>query len=223
MSAPPSIAESYLLAVDSFVELARSLDDAAWATQVPCTPAWTARDVLSHVSGVADDGLAGRMDGAPGEAWTAAQVERHRGATVDELLVRWSQQAPAFAEIIEHLGERRPPIDCHSHEHDVRHALARPGGRSNAIIDMMKYAPVDAPIRVVIEFTDGSTVTTGDASSDSLVTLRGATAFELFRSRLGRRTRQQVRTADWVGTDEDVDVVVDHWFGFGPSPMPIDE
>jgi hypothetical protein len=223
MSEQLSIAARYLFAVDSFTEFARSLDADDWAMPVPCTPAWTARDVLSHVSGITDDAVAGRMDGAPGEAWTAAQVERNRDTGVDDLLSRWSQQAPLFAEVIEQMDEGRPPIDCHSHEHDIRQALGRPGARSNAIIDTPSFASVDAPVRVVIEFVDGSTVTTGDAASPSSVTLRGATRFELFRSRLGRRSRRQVRAADWDGTDDDIDAVVDHWFSFGPSPTPIEE
>jgi hypothetical protein len=223
MQDDPSISQSYLLAVNSFVELARTLDASDWAMRVPCTPAWTARDVLSHVAGIPDDALAGRMEGAPGEAWTAAQVERNRDAGVDELLERWSQQAPAFAEVIEQMGEGRPPIDCHSHEHDIRHALGRPGARSNPIIEQPAFASIDAPVRIVIEFTDGSSVTTGAATAASTVTLRDTTRFELFRSRLGRRSRQQMHDADWLGSDADIDTVLDRWFSFGPSPSPIDE
>jgi hypothetical protein len=219
----PSIAESYIFAAESFIALARTLGADDWATPVPCTPAWTVRDVLSHVSGIPDDALAGRMDGAPGEEWTAAQVERNRTADVDDLLTRWSQQAPAFAAAIEQMGERRPPIDCHSHEHDVRHALGRSGARSTVIIDQPSFAQVDAPVRIVIEFADGSSVTTGDPTSASTVTLRGATRFELFRSRLGRRTRRQVREYDWVGHDADIEIALDHWFGFGPALSPIHE
>ena len=223
MSDQRSIAVLYRLAVESFTEFARTLDADDWATRVPCTPAWTARDVLSHVSGIPDDAIAGRMDGAPGEAWTAAQIERNRDATVDELLSRWSQQAPLFAQVIEEMDEGRPPIDCHSHEHDIRHALGRPGARGNAIIDTPSFASVDAPVRVVIAFVDGSIVITGDDSATSTVTLRCVTRFELFRSRLGRRSRQQVRDADWEGTDVDIDAVLDHWFSFGPSASPIEE
>lgn len=223
MSNPQRIAEQYRFAVESFIDFARSLDDTAWATIVPCTPEWTVRDVLSHVSGIPDDAAGGRMDGAPGEAWTTAQVERNRTIGVDDLLERWTQQAPVFAELIEQIGEYRPPIDCHSHEHDIRQALGRPGARNNAIIDTPSFATVDAPVRVVVELDDGSSVTSGDTSSASTVTLRGATRFELFRSRLGRRSRQQVRADDWVGTDDDVEAVLDVWFSFGPSPVPIDE
>jgi hypothetical protein len=223
MAHQSSIAERYLFAVGSFLELARTLDEAAWSTPVPCTPPWTVRDVLSHVAGIPDDAIAGRMDGAPGEAWTAAQLERNRPFGVDELLTRWSQQAPIFAAVIDQMGEMRPPIDCHSHEHDIRHALARPGARSNEIIDTPSFAMVAAPTRVVIEFTDGTSTITGDAASTSTVTLRGFTTFELFRSRLGRRSRQQLRAADWVGDDDDIEAVLDHWFSFGPSPEPIHE
>lgn len=217
------IAEQYRFAVDSFIDLARTLDDAAWAIVVPCTPQWTVREVLSHVSGIPDDAAAGRMVGAPGEAWTAAQVERNRVFSVDELLTRWSQQAPGFAERIEQVGQGRPPIDCQSHEHDIRHALGRPGIRSNAIVDAPSFATVEVPIRVVVEVDDGSTVTSGDLDADTTVTLRGVSRFELFRSRLGRRSREQVQAYDWIGADSDVEAVIDVWFGFGPSLVPIVE
>lgn len=223
MSNQSGIAEQYLFAVDSFIEFARALDDAAWAANVPCTPDWTVRDVLSHVSGIPDDAAAGRMEGAPGEAWTASQVERYRSMRVDELLDRWAEQAPTFAEVIEQIGQYRPPIDCHSHEHDIRQALGRPGSRSNSIIDAPAFATVDSPVRVLIEFDDGSSVATGDPNAASTVTLRGATRFELFRSRLGRRSREQVRGYDWSGAAADVDAVIEHWFSFGPSPLPIVE
>jgi hypothetical protein len=223
MSNPAGLAERYLFAVESFIELARSLDDAAWATTVPCTPDWTARDVLSHVSGIPDDAAAGRMDGAPGEAWTAAQVERNRSFRVGELLERWAEQAPTFAELIEQIDQYRPPIDCHSHEHDIRQMLGAPGSRSNVVVDQALFSEVDAPVAIAIEFEDGSTVNTGDAGAETAVTLRGATRFELFRSRLGRRSRQQVRSYDWHGSDADIEAVIDRWFSFGPSPAPIVE
>ena len=75
----------------------------------------------------------------------------------------------------------------------------------------------------MIEFGDGSTVTTGDLDAGNVVTLRGATTFELFRSRLGRRSRHQVRAYDWSGADNDIEAVVDVWFAFGPSLVPIVE
>jgi hypothetical protein len=145
MSTVTSIGERYRLAVDSFVGLAGTLEPSDWHADVPCTPAWTVRDVLSHVSGVADDAIAGRMEGAPGAAWTAAQVDRNRDAEVEVLLDRWVQQAPVFAAVLDEIGEFRPPIDCHSHEHDIRHALGRPGNRSGELVELygLAFAEID--------------------------------------------------------------------------------
>jgi uncharacterized protein (TIGR03083 family) len=227
----PGIAERYLLAHTSFDALARTLTDAEWAVPVPCTPGWTARDLLSHVTGVTDDVLAGRMQGAPGEEWTAAQVERNRSVAVTDLLDRWAAQAPGFAEAIEQIREGRPPIDCHSHEHDLRHALARPGNRDSPIITVA--APELARLRghaLTVELADGAVLgadgdsRTGTGAGDgSPVVLRGVTAFDLFRSRLGRRTREQVRSWDWSGDPAAIDAVVADWFIFGPAPRPIVE
>ena len=226
MSETPGIAELYLLAHASFDDLASSLSDDDWTTSVPCTPGWTVRDVLSHVSGVPDDALAGRMEGAPGEAWTAAQIERNRHAGVAELLARWAEQTPVFATAIESMGEHRPPFDAHSHEHDVRHAIGRPGDRSNLIVQTAGFglASIDGVgVRVTVELDDQRAVVSGALGSAASVTLRGVSVFELFRSRLGRRSREQVRNYEWTGTAADIETVIDRWFNFGPSPLPIEE
>jgi hypothetical protein len=225
MSDTPGIAELYRLAHASFHDFAVTLSHDEWSTPVPCTPAWTARDVLSHVSGIPDDALAGRMEGAPADEWTAAQVERNRHARVDELLDRWAQQASGFADVIESMGETRPPFDLHSHEHDLRQALGRPGGRSNAIVETAGYGLASiggVGVRVVIELDDGRMVVS-DTDGTSEVTLRDVSVFELFRSRLGRRSREQVLDYDWTGSEADIDAVLARWFNFGPSPLPIVE
>lgn len=226
MSNPATIGERYLLAVDSFIDLARSLEPSDWDTVVPCTPAWTARDVLSHVSGIPDDAIAGRMAGAPGEAWTAAQIERNRDASVDELLDRWVQQAPVFAEVLDQIGEFRPPVDCHSHEHDIRHALGRPGNRSSELVEFygVWFAEFeDLPVRFTVQFDGGRSVVSGAADAAATVTLGGVTTFELLRSRLGRRSRAQVLAYDWAGEQADVETILDRWFAFGPADEPIQE
>lgn len=191
-----AIAEDYLAAQASFAELARSLTADEWAREVPCCPGWTVRDVLSHVVGLADDVLAGRIEGAASDAWTAAQVERWRTSSVGELLDRWEQQAPQVAPMFDAIGETRPPIDCTAHEHDVRHALGRPGGRDGAIV-----------ARVAADLRDG------------LVVPPGLDDFELFRSRLGRRSAQQVRSYAWVVPPSEDQLR--GWFLFGPSAVDI--
>ncbi len=225
MSESFDIEARYLFAQRSFAELARSLSTDDWATPMPCTPGWTVRDALSHVAGIPDDALAGRMDGAPGEAWTAAQVERNRSLSVDELLDRWDAQAPEFAGALQQMGEGRPPFDCHTHEHDVRQALDRPGNRESAMVEAMAVdlATIsDFDVALSVELIDGRVVRSGPTGT-AAVTLGGVTAFELFRSRPGRRSRDQVRAWDWSGADADIDAVVDRWFIFGPAIAPIIE
>ena len=224
----PSIAELYVNAHDSFVDFAGTLSDDDWTTSMQCTPGWTVRDVLSHVAGVPDDALAGRMDGAPGEAWTAAQIERNRDLSIPELLERWAVQVADFAAAIEALGEIRPPFDCHSHEHDIRHAVGRPGNQDTVIIETAGSRLAEGfstPFVVTIELDDGRSISSGGEGDSSAqgVALRNVSTFDLFRSRLGRRTRDQVRGFDWTGSNQDIDLVIDDWFTFGPSDIAIDE
>ncbi len=213
-------------AARSFIGFARTLNDADWATPVPCTPLWTVRDVLSHVSGIPDDGLAGRTDGTATEPWTASQVERNSGFTVDELLERWEGQYEMFGAAIEAIGEARPPFDCHSHEHDIRHALGRPGNRDSAIITDGAHAMLagfaGCSVAIAVELDDGTTVHTGRPDAAASVRL-STTRFEVFRSVLGRRTPHQVRGLDWTGDPAAIAAVVDGWFRFGPSETLIDE
>jgi uncharacterized protein (TIGR03083 family) len=226
MAEAPDIAARYVLAQESFAEFARTLSDDDWATPTPCTPEWTVRDVLSHVAGIPDDALAGRMDGAPGEAWTEAQIERNRSLSVAELLERWDAQTPGFADVLQQMGEGRPPFDCHTHEHDVRQALGRPGNRDSVIIELLALdlaAIPDCPVALTVELADGRTVRSGPDDGAPSVTLRGVTPFELFRSRPGRRSPAQVRTWDWTGADADIDAVVSVWAFFGPATDPIIE
>jgi uncharacterized protein (TIGR03083 family) len=217
-----------MVAYESFVDLAGTLSDDEWSTSMQCTPGWTVRDVLSHVAGVPDDALAGRMDGAPGEAWTAAQIERNRDLSISDLFERWAAQAADFSVAIEAMGETRPPFDCHSHEHDVCHAIGRPSQHDTLIVEIAGSRLAEGfttPFVVTVELDDGRSISSGgegDSSADGVV-LRNVSTFDLFRSRLGRRTREQVRGFDWTGSDEDIDLVIDDWFRFGPSDIAIDE
>jgi uncharacterized protein (TIGR03083 family) len=224
MAEVPDIAARYVLAQASFAEFFRTLSADDWAVPIPCTPEWTVRDVLSHVAGIPDDALAGRMDGAPGEEWTAAQIARNRSLPVGELLERWDAQTPGFSDVLQAIGEGRPPFDCHTHEHDVRHALGRPGNRDSVIVETaaLDLAAVDdCPVALSVELADGRIVRSGPADAERSVVLRGVTAFELFRSRPGRRSLEQVRAWDWIGDDADIDAIVAGWAFFGPTTNPI--
>ncbi len=221
-----SISIRYSEAVESFVEFARTLTDQEWATHVPCTPLWTARDVLSHVAGVPDDGLAGRVDGAATDPWTQSQVERNADLAVDELLDRLLSQYELFGSAVDAMGEQRPPFDCHTHEHDIRHAIGRPGNRDSAIIDdaseLFLRGLADLIVRLTITYDDGSVHEVGALDASAAATL-STSKFEVFRSRLGRRSSDQVRALDWAGDEAAIEAVMAGWFLFGPSEIAIDE
>jgi uncharacterized protein (TIGR03083 family) len=221
MTADASLADLYLAAHRSFVELIGALDDDDLAIPVPACPGWTVRDVLSHVAGVPDDAFAGRTAGAGSDPWTASQVERNRELAVPAIITRWEAQAAGFASILDQMGEVRPPIDCHSHEHDVRGALGRPGNRDNGIVEFAGHRLItglvhDRPLRV--ELSDGRVVD-GSGTGEPIV-LRGVTMFEVFRSRLGRRSPAQVRGYDW---SEDPTDLLAAWFAFGPAAVDVVE
>jgi Mycothiol maleylpyruvate isomerase N-terminal domain len=216
-----SIARLYRDAQSSMVALLESLDDDDWATPVPCTPGWTVRDVLSHVAGVTDDIANGRVEGAGTDPWTSAQVERWRDVDPTTLIAQWNSQIDAVADLLEQFGEVRPPIDCWSHEQDVRHALGRepsvPDDFAEAVVARFGAVPVGPP--VTITFTDGTQSSIpgeGDA-----IELGGITQYEFARSRLGRRTREQVAGYDW--SQPPSDEVLSNWFAFGPAELPIVE
>jgi uncharacterized protein (TIGR03083 family) len=220
------IAALYLDAQRSFIEFVHDLTDDHWATPVPCCPGWTVRDVLSHVSGIPDDAVAGRLDGVTTPEWTASQVERNREVPVDDLIERWNAQAPQFAAAIDAGGELRPPFDCHSHEHDIRHAVRRPANREDALVQEFGRQLIESltgPFSLDVEFPTGPVRAGGRSPAGHSVTLSGVTEFEVFRSRLGRRSRRQVEAYAWSGQPAQVALVLDGWFAFGPSIVDIDE
>src|SRR5262245_56625983 len=148
-----SIAQLYVQAQTSFVDLFQTLDESQLASQVPCTPAWNVRDVLSHVTGVTDDIVNGRVEGAGTDPWTAWQIERWRDSDPAELIDRWNGQIATVADVLEKVGEDRPPLDCHTHELDIRHALAL-DGYAPELIDFMtaRFAAASCGRPVAITF-----------------------------------------------------------------------
>jgi uncharacterized protein (TIGR03083 family) len=216
------IARLYLDAQKAFIDLVEPLGPDGWKRPVPCTPGWTVRDVLSHQAGVCDDVINVRIEGAGTDPWTAAQVERWRDADTRALIEQWRQQAPQMADILQQFSQARPVFDVVTHEHDIRHALGLPGNRASEPLSMMSraFSSGTLPTPVTIEFDDGGTSTI-DGEGGEPVTVSGMSPFELVRSRLGRRTRDQVAGYAW--SEPPSDLLIDAWFVFGPARDPIHE
>jgi uncharacterized protein (TIGR03083 family) len=209
------VAAHYRSARLRVTELVLSLDDDDLGRAVPACPGWTVHDVVSHVTGIADDAVNGRMDGVATPPWTAAQVERGRGVPTADLVQRWTEQAAVFEAF------PLPPeavIDLTTHEQDIRGAIGRPGARDSeelqfAFALVAQWAVEQGPgLRVEVA---GAAFGPDDATS----TLRGE-PYELFRAMLGRRSPVQLRALDWRGEPPpDVEAVM----VFGPAGADVIE
>jgi uncharacterized protein (TIGR03083 family) len=214
------VAAAYRSAASSIIAVYEAVDDDLWGRMVPCTPLWTVRDLLSHTAGVADDVVNARVEGAATDPWTAAQVERFRDEPVTVMLDRWKSQIDTVAEALQAIGEVRPVFDTVTHEHDLRHALARPGDRNGELVTLlgaMLAETVTGDLPVTVELT------TGRRFGAAGPTVSELTPFEAFRSRLGRRSRDQIATYAWTGEPLEIAAVIDAWSLFPPPPAPIIE
>ncbi|CAN5779777.1 maleylpyruvate isomerase family mycothiol-dependent enzyme [soil metagenome] len=210
------VGDHYRRARVRLTELLGDLDDASWRRDVPACPGWRVHDVVAHLVGVIEDGMAGRLDGPPSEVLSAEEVARHRDDPSCDLLARWGELAPVFESVITTHEVWPATFDVLSHEHDVRGALDRPGARD---VDTVHVAArrliegLELPVVLRVHL-DGETVESAPADGPMLE-LR-TTAFEVVRLRLGRRSRQQVMALDW-STAPSAEVV-EALFVFGPRP-----
>lgn len=217
----PVLGEEYRRGRERLAALLADGPEDRWDRPVRACPGWTVRGVVSHLLGTVEDALAGRITGPPGEELTAEQVARHAAAAGPDLLARWAELAPPFEEVVT-AGEIWPAVlDVVSHEHDVRLALGRPGGRDDAVVLAGATALVtrlEAPWRLEATLTEGGTVRSAPAAGP-VYRLR-TSAFEVLRLRLGRRSPAEVRALAW---DPISPPDLTPLFVFGPRTTPLRE
>jgi uncharacterized protein (TIGR03083 family) len=190
------------------LRVADLVSDSVADRQVPATPAWNMHDVVAHLAGVMNDVVAGNMQGAATEPWTAAQVERGRGKPIAKVIDEWAGAAPGFETFLSSPGGSKAGsavVDVHAHETDLRSAL----GLDSALPDDVVAWAAER----LREGFDGQVV----AAGLDPVTI-DASDFELFRARLGRRTREQVSAFGWSA---DPAPYLDTFFLFGPTDHPV--
>ena len=195
-------------------DLLGPLDGAQWSLPVPACPGWDVHGVLSHLVGVIEDSGAGDLDGPPGPAQTADEVERHRATPSAALLWRWTELSPPFEQVLSSASIWPAFFDVLSHEHDVRGALGAPGERDGADVQLaakllLRSIDLGRPFRI----DTGPAVLASAADGADALVLR-TSAFEAFRLRMGRRSRAQVEAMDW---SDDPGDLIDRLFVFGPA------
>ena len=177
---------------------------------VPATPAWTVHDVVAHLAGIARDAMTGNMEGAPGEAWTAAQVARGLGVPIADLLAQWAidaQGVAAFLSSPDGESVSAAVSDVHSHEADLRHALGLPVAVPAPFLSWCAEALRDGFADAVRE--------AGLAANTPAID-----DVEWFRGRLGRRTEAEVRAYPWP---VDATPYLESFVVFGPATHSLAE
>lgn len=172
------------------IDVLRSLTDEQTRLVVPACPAWNVGQLASHLVGVPEDILAGRMNGVTTEAWTQAQVDRHRGASAAELADRFSATIEAFDEVLPHIPSpinSQMVMDAVTHEFDLRRAIELPGAQDSSAVKVALGWLLDRA-----ESRDPLLVDRLRAS--------GASDYDLLRSLSGRRTLEQIAA---IGLDAD--------------------
>jgi len=155
--------------VDAVADVVTGLTPAQLTTVVPATPEWTVEQLLAHLAGTAADVTTGQVDGAPGDAWTARQVNERRDAETSELLAELRGTRPAMTEIIQ--ANDRPAVvwNLVVHLADLTEALQRPSPPEQL------WLPIVEALRPRVPES-----------------LAGADDYELFRALFSRRSRDQL-------------------------------
>lgn len=198
MAADLALDTVYREARTRIAELAGKLTEDELSMPVPACPEWTIRDLLGHVSGVAADIVAGRVEGAPGPQWTAAQVARAKGRPVPDLMAEWAQAGPQVeARLAARSVSHKMVFDVVTHEGDLRECLGRqPADGWQPVLTLLARQIVRNPRGTLVLHIGDETYRGGDGEP---VTELRVDPYELLRGIASRRSRAQMRSWDWTG------------------------
>ena len=208
------MADPYLTAYrDTYRRIAGLAADAGPALDVPlpACPDWAARQLVAHLTGVAQDLAAGRLDGYGTEMWSAEQVSRLGAEPIDEVLRQWEAAMVDLAALTDSpLGGSASMWafgDAVVHEGDLRPILA-PGTRVptehvalglKAAIGRWRHHLGEAGAPTLrLQATDLRDWWLGP-HDDAEATTAATLGYDLFRALFGRRSRLQVEAWDWSG------------------------
>ena len=183
------VAVSYIALRARVINLLRSTPESSGDIAVPCTPAWTVRQLAAHVVGVPEDILAGRMEGVASDAWTDAQVERFGDLTLTELADLFEASAPQIDAILHNFPQpiiSQFVMDAVTHEQDMRSALGVPGGRDSKA--------VEGGVGFFLNLIEVS-----DPPLFTELTNTSASSWDVLRSLTGRRTVEQMNASGLDG------------------------
>jgi len=184
------VVQAYIKFRDRIVSLIRGIPETQASLSVPLCPNWKVSSLISHIVGIPEDILAGRMEGVATDAWTQAQVDRHEGESLSRLADIFLSTAAEFDVVLPHIPSpvnSQLVMDAITHEHDLRHAVGRVGAQDSTAVAVA--------LGFLLNMVD--TIAPGRAQelSDS-----GVSHYELMRSLSGRRSIEQMNQLELDGS-----------------------
>ncbi|MGD9703464.1 MAG: hypothetical protein AB7Q42_14205 [Acidimicrobiia bacterium] len=185
--------------------------------RVPASPAWSVRDVLAHVVGLAADLNAQRFPDAAdsgGTAWTRRQVEHRRSWKLGDVVAEWDREAPTFEAGLNAFGYEMGShfvADLHAHHQDVRSAVGLPPDADEVTVAVALDHYAAALDHLLIGAEWGTVDVVSGHELRRLGAVSGphharvqAEPFELLRALSARRSLRQLRALDWEGDVDDL-------------------
>lgn len=205
-------AAEYRAARERMVQVVAGMPEEATHRVVAACPAWTIKDLFSHVTGIAVDLSQGHRPQGDPQPWVDRQVAERADASLDQVIAEWCAAAATFEAMIEARPDRLWGLtyDLVVHEHDLRTAVGDRNFRDTSGVALaarlgLRLLAMDLDarrlpgVRVVI---DGESFDVSERPPAATLT---TTAFEALRVLGSRRTIDEVRRAGFVG---DLDAVL---------------
>jgi uncharacterized protein (TIGR03083 family) len=177
---------------------------------IPSCPDWDVQKLLAHMAGVATALVNRNRPGPDVQAWIDEHVTERQGRSVESLLDEWDSSNFEGLILARPEGYGGLLYDVAAHEHDLRGALGRPGGRdSDAVAICLAIQQQVLGRDMAAKGVRGSLTMDGGQSVLSGVNGEGPTlqltldgpdaAWELFRLVGSRRSMRQMRSLRWQG------------------------
>jgi uncharacterized protein (TIGR03083 family) len=176
---------------------------------IPSCPDWSVQNLCAHLAGVAVALVNRDRPGADLQAWIDGHISSRTDRSIESLLDEWDSSG--FEDLIRARPEGYGGLlyDVAAHEHDLRGALGRPGGRSTDAIDvcleiqqqMLRADMAKKELTGSLTLrTPTATIQAGNGGTGLLLELDGPDAnWEVFRIVGSRRSIGQLRALSWQG------------------------
>ena len=176
------VSQAYVDLRARVVALLRQTPEQIATSPVPHCPTWTVNELASHLLGVPDDVVHGRMEGVASDAWTQAQVVRHQAKTLRQIADELAALAVQFDPLlppVPAMSRSQMVMDAVTPEHDLRHAVGAPGERDSTAV------------RAGLAWLMGWCTRMNPATASAIAAVRSAD-FNVVRSLTGRRSMAQM-------------------------------